>query len=174
MRPATAADLETIVEFTQNLASETEGVTLPDDAVRRGVAYGLPELAAGRGGGGGLRPLYWVCEDAASGNPCGMVGVSPEWSDWWGCEYWWVIAVYVLPPARRQRCAQGMLRRLLALARDGGVQTVNLRVERLNASAQALYTASGFAVDESHLVMACGRTPAGDAVGAGFPAVRGD
>ena len=43
---------------------------------------------------------------------------------------------------------------------------VNLRVEKDNATAQALYASVGFAADPSHLVMAYGRTPSGEAVGA--------
>ena len=42
---------------------------------------------------------------------------------------------------------------------------VNLRVEKDNATAQALYASVGFAADPSHLVMAYGRTPSGEAVG---------
>ena len=64
------------------LARETEhGLILPDKAVRRGVWVS--------DGGEGLRPRYWVAE--VRGQAAGMVCVSPEWSDWWGKEYWYVL-----------------------------------------------------------------------------------
>jgi ribosomal protein S18 acetylase RimI-like enzyme len=125
--------------------------------VDKGVAFVLR--------GKGLASKYWVATDG-SDKVIGMVGVSPEWSDWWGVEYWWIISVYVAPSSRRKGVAAKMLRGVLAAAEARGVQTVNLRVEKDNATAQALYRSVGFAVDPSHLVMACGRTPAGDFVGA--------
>jgi ribosomal protein S18 acetylase RimI-like enzyme len=139
------------------MAAETESCELDFDKVDRGVAFVLS--------GKGLASKYWVATDALN-EVIGMVGVSPEWSDWWGVEYWWIIAVYVTPSSRRKGIAAKMLRGVLAAAKARGVQTVNLRVEKDNTAAQALYRSVGFAVDPSHLVMACGRTPAGDFVGA--------
>lgn len=168
-RLADARDLEDIIRFTKQMASETEGCVLPDAGVRRGVELALRPHA---GGTGGLRPRYWVWQlqgekPAAAREIAGMVGISPEWSDWWGVEYWWVISVYIRPESRRQGLATKLLKGVLSAAEAAGAQTVNLRVERANASAQALYTRAGFAVDDSHLVMACGRTPSGAAVGSG-------
>ena len=79
--------------------------------------------------------------------------------------YWWIIAVYVAPGARRRGVARALLGAVRAAACRARVRTVTLRVERENMSAQALYRSAGFAVDDSHLVMAYGQTPAGAAVG---------
>ena len=166
VRAATPDDLGAIVAMTNAMATETEGVTLPPGAVDRGVRLALT-------GATGLRPRYWVsCEP--DGRPIGLVGVSPEWSDWWGCEYWWIIAVYVKKSKREKGIAQGLLRAVLAEAEARGVQTVNLRVEKDNAAAQGLYRTCGFAVDASHLVMAYGRTPSGVTVGAAAAAAAAD
>ena len=210
---------------------------------------------------GQLAPKYWVWQEpgAAGGGPegraglaelSGMVGISPEWSDWWaqihrrhrrhppslvpshrhrrrrhrhrlhhhrlhhhqhhrcqltappppgrwGVEYWWVISVYVAPAHRRKGLATRLLKAVLAEAASRGAQTVNLRVERANTAAQvytaplssslksspiaashrspaaaflgpqALYRRAGFAVDDSHLVMAHGRTPSGELIAVG-------
>ena len=156
-REAALDDKEAIKNYTIEMAAETESCGLDPDMVDKGVAFVLR--------GKGLASKYWVATDA-SDKVIGMVGVSPELRDWWGVEYWWIISVYVAPSSRRKGVAAKMLRGVLAAAEARGVQTVNLRVEKDNATAQALYRSVGFAVDPSHLVMACGRTPAGDFVGA--------
>ena len=66
----------------------------------------------------------------------GIVGVSPEWSDWWACEYWWVISIYVAPDARRLGIASKLLQFVVSEGQRQGAQTVNLRVERDNKAAQ--------------------------------------
>eukprot|EP01043_Picozoa_sp_COSAG02_P075501 COSAG02_NODE_15601_length_1157_cov_1.004726_1_plen_216_part_00 len=155
-REAAFDDKVPIKKYTIAMAAETESCALDPDKVEQGVGFVLA--------GEGLASKYWVATDD-SDQVIGMVGISPEWSDWWGVEYWWVIAVYVEPSSRRKGGAAKMLRGVLAAAEARGVQAVNLRVEKDNARAQALYRSVGFAVDPSHLVMTCGRTPAGEFVG---------
>ena len=157
VREALPSDRAAIMKYTIDMADETEeDCTLDPVKVEKGVGFVLS--------GQGLSSKYWVATDDED-KVIGMVGVSPEWSDWWGVEYWWVISVYVEPSSRRRGVAARMMRGALAAAEAQGVQTVNLRVEKDNESAQALYRSVGFAVDPSHLVMACGRTPAGQPVG---------
>ena len=108
-----------------------------------------------------------------------------------------MISVYVAPAHRRKGLATRLLKAVLAEAASRGAQTVNLRVERANTAAQvytaplssslksspiaashrspaaaflgpqALYRRAGFAVDDSHLVMAHGRTPSGELIAVG-------
>eukprot|EP01051_Picozoa_sp_SAG22_P008192 SAG22_NODE_611_length_8586_cov_8.288795_1_plen_234_part_00 len=54
------------------------------------------------------------------------------------------MSVYIRPESRRAGLATKLLKGVLAAAETAGVQTVNLRVERANASAQALYSGAGF------------------------------
>ena len=150
-------DLEAIESMTQALAQETEGISLPAAVLNRGVRAMLSGTAR-------LQPKYWVASDA-TGGCIGFVGVSPEHSDWWDTQYWWIVSIYVKESERRRGVAQALLQAVLDAAEARGVQTVNLRVEKDNAAAQACYRKAGFAVDDSHLVMAFGRTPAGAAVG---------
>ena len=158
VRSAASSDHGQLVCFTQAIAFETEGgLLLPPADVHRGVAFLL------HSSDDGLRPHCWVWEE--DGGVVGMVSTSPEWSDWWGCEYWWVLTIYVAPAYRRRGIARALLAEVVAAAARDNVQTVNLRVERDNSAAQALYRDVGFAVDDSHLVMACGRTPSGKKVG---------
>ena len=78
----------------------------------------------------------------------------------------WLASIFVDPDYRGIGVGTALLRAILVSADQSGVQTVNLRVERDNDKAQRLYQRVGFAVDDSHLVMACGRTPSGSPVGA--------
>eukprot|EP00416_Gambierdiscus_australes_P017151 CAMPEP_0171069960 /NCGR_PEP_ID=MMETSP0766_2-20121228/9461_1 /TAXON_ID=439317 /ORGANISM="Gambierdiscus australes, Strain CAWD 149" /LENGTH=195 /DNA_ID=CAMNT_0011526383 /DNA_START=20 /DNA_END=607 /DNA_ORIENTATION=- len=157
IRAARLGDAAAIVAYTKALALESEGCTLNDAAVRRGVRFMISSLL-------GLRPRCWVWEKC--GRVVGMVAIGPEWSDWHGREYWWVLTMYVDPQHRGQGIAKSLLTKVKALAEQEGVQTINLRVERSNETAQRLYRSVGFAVDDSHLVMAWGHTPAGAPVGA--------
>ena len=157
LRAACRTDVDAVVAINKAIALETEGCELPDAGARRGAEFMLDDAVAG------LRPRCWVWEEC--GRVVGMICISPEWSDWWGCEYWWIPTIYVEPAHRRKGIATALLGAVKEAADRERVQTVNLRVERDNATAQALYRRVGFAVDDSHLVMAYGRTPSGAAVG---------
>jgi hypothetical protein len=106
-----------------------------------------------------------VAEDAHSREICGIIAVSPEWSDWWASEYWWVISVFVSADSRRRGMASALFTAMLAAAADEKVQTVNLRCECENGSARRFYESIGFVVDDSHLVMSKGNKPDGSQVG---------
>ena len=80
VRAATMGDLAAIKHMTSAMAIESEGVELPDTDLDRGVRTMLAGKAR-------LQPKYWVaCAD--DGRVVGIIGVSPEWSDWWGTNYW--------------------------------------------------------------------------------------
>ena len=102
VRPGRASDLSHLVRLTCDLASETEhGLTLDKAKVTAGVAAGLPTAAAAAA----LAPRYWVAEredstERGDSDLVGFVAISPEWSDWWACTYWWITSVYVLPSER--------------------------------------------------------------------------
>ena len=157
IRAARRADCATIVAYTKALASESEGFSLTHRHVQRGVSFMV------LGSFFGMKPRCWVYEE--DGQVVGMIGTCPEWSDWHGKEYWWVLTMYVEPRHRRRGIATKLLTTVKEAALENGVQTVNLRVERDNVVAQRLYESVGFAVDKSHLVMAFGHTPCGDAIG---------
>ena len=162
IRPGLPKDLDTVVNLTCALAEETEnGLQLMREKVNVGVSRGLREEAEGAAS---LRPRYWVAENEG-GTVVAFVAISPEWSDWWATTYWWVLSVFVDPAARRQGIAKALFHAMQEDADRLGVQTINLRVETANASAQDFYKSCGFVVDDSHLVMSRGSKPDGTAVG---------
>ena len=161
VRPGRRDDLEQLVALTCDLAEETEhGLQLDRAKVTAGVEAGLPAASPA---GGGLQPRYWVAE--RDGRLVGFVSVSPEWSDWWACAYWWIMSVFVQSSERRTGVASALFSAMYEDAERDGVQTINLRVERANQHAQSFYAKLGFLVDESHLVMARGRRPDGSVIG---------
>ena len=61
VRPATATDLTTVVEFNLALAAESEDLILARDVVERGVARALADVALAR---------YFVAESAHCWHRC--------------------------------------------------------------------------------------------------------
>lgn len=161
VRRGCCEDLEQLVSLTCRLAAETEnGLQLDRDRVAAGVTAGLH--APSSDASSTLQPRYWVAEHDR--RLVGFTSISPEWSDWWACAYWWVMSVYVQPSDRRSGVASALFNAMYEDAEQEGVQTINLRVERANQQAQGFYAKLGFALDESHLVMARGRRPDGSLI----------
>ena len=132
IRPATHADLETIVDFNVRLAAETEDTDLDRDTVRRGVRALLDDAARG---------AYYV---ASTGDVVGQMMHTREWSDWRNGDIWWIQSVYVHPGHRRQGVCRALYEHLRARAEsDPAVVGLRLYVERENARAQGAYAALG-------------------------------
>lgn len=131
-RPATPADLETIVDFNLALAEETESLRLDRTTLQQGVLALLEGRAPGR---------YYAAE--RDGRMVGQLLVTFEWSDWRNRMVWWIQSVYVVPAARQH----GVLRALFAAVRDeaktAGAGGLRLYVDIRNARAQAVYAALG-------------------------------
>ena len=160
IRNGTAKDIDAMLQMQMDLAYETEkGLKLNEAQLRVGVLKCLTD-----GNDFGLKPFYIVAAlDGGKGGdePVGFVGISPEWSDWWGTEYWWVISIFVAPGQRRKGIATKLFQDVLQRSQEKGVQTVNLRVEKLNSGAMSFYRKIGFVVDDSHHVMSIGKKPDG-------------
>jgi GNAT superfamily N-acetyltransferase len=142
IRDATLADAETIVDFNERLAWESERKRLDRETLTQGVRRLLADPAWGR--------YFVACQE---GQVVGQLLITYEWSDWRNGPIWWLQSVYVLPECRRQ----GVFRRLHAhvrqLAKDQG-QAVALRlyVERNNHAAHAVYRQAGME-DAGYFVM---------------------
>ena len=147
--PAAAADAGAIAAFNVALAAETEGLALDPAVVRAGVDALLADPAKGRyflarpaGGGHGDG------NDGGSGEICGQLMVTTEWSDWRNGEWWWVQSVFVAPGSRRRGAFGLLLDHAAAAADAAGAVGLRLYVERSNAAALRAYVARGFA--ETH------------------------
>jgi len=143
VRPATPADLATVVAYNAALAFESEAKRLDPATLTAGVTAALADPAKG---------TYTVVEDG--GVLVGQCLVTLEWSDWRNGWFWWIQSVYVLPAARRTGVFRDLYRHLEAdAAARGDVIGVRLYVERDNARARATYESLGFA-EEPYAMMA--------------------
>ncbi len=131
-RPATLADLDTLVDGNAAMALDTENLQLDRDTLRAGVEAVLTGRAPGR---------YSVAE--VEGRVVGQLLVTYEWSDWRNRLVWWIQSVHVAADARRL----GVFRALYAHTRDAAVAAgaggLRLYVDTTNTRAQAVYSALG-------------------------------
>ena len=138
VRGACEADIESLVEFNQRMAAETEGKELDSGTLRAGVEAVFFESMAGEARKG----RYLVA--VINGRVVAALMHTWEWSDWRNGFVWWLQSVYVEPEFRRR----GVFRRLYETLRDearqdGGVVGLRLYVEEHNRIAQATYRGLG-------------------------------
>jgi ribosomal protein S18 acetylase RimI-like enzyme len=142
VRPATAVDADTIIEFNRLLAQESESKTLDLKLLGPGVRAGLADPHKGR---------YFVAEDA--GASAGQMGITYEWSDWRNGWFWWIQSVYVRAEHRRRGVFRALFDHVQAAAKsDPTVIGLRLYVERDNVAAQKTYRSLGM-VDTGYFVL---------------------
>ena len=132
IRPATAADADTLVAFNVAMALETEALHLDVSTVRDGVRALLEGRAPGD---------YYVLE--ADGRILAQLLVTCEWSDWRNCSVWWIQSVYVDPAHRGRGLFRQLYEDIRERARTAGAGGLRLYVDASNRPAQAVYTALG-------------------------------
>lgn len=133
IRPANAADVETLARWAEAMALETEGKRLDAATVRAGIAAGIADPGKAR---------YFVAE--RDGHAVGTLMLTTEWSDWRNGWWWWIQSVYVAEDARRLGVFRALYDHVAAEARVAeDVCGLRLYVENDNARAQATYAALG-------------------------------
>ena len=133
IRIAIAEDADSLVEFNQAMALETEGRELDGDALRNGVAAVFGDEKKG---------FYVVAEDG--GAIVGGLMVTSEWSDWRNSWFWWIQSVYIRPEARGQH----VYTQLYDFVKENAVREANvcgfrLYVETDNQHEQRVYEKVG-------------------------------
>lgn len=133
VRTTTLADAQTISDFNQLMALETENKRLPDSVISRGVTRLMERPEYG---------FYLIAEkDTQTAGTC---MVTTEWSDWRDGLFWWVQSVYVKPDFRKQGVYTAMYRHIQKLAAtEPDVYGFRLYVEKDNTVAQKTYEALG-------------------------------
>ncbi len=141
IRIAKFGDADSLVEFNQAMALETEGKRLDTETLRNGVRAIFQDENKG---------FYAVAEN--DGAIVGGLMVTFEWSDWRNAWFWWIQSVYILPESR----GQGIYRRLYDFVKEkaderGDVCGFRLYVEAENERAQRVYEKLG--MQKSHYLM---------------------
>jgi len=127
-------DTNSIIEFNQAMALETEGKELAADVLRSGVEAVFSDDKKG----------FYVVARHADDQIAGCLMITFEWSDWRGKWFWWIQSVYILPEFR----GQGIYRLLYEFVKEkarerGNVCGFRLYVEKENTNAQRVYEKLG-------------------------------
>ena len=133
VRRAVAADAQTIADFNQAMAMETEGKPLDNSVIRNGVkqVFSTPQYG-----------FYLVAE--IDNAVVGCLLITYEWSDWRNGLFWWIQSVYVAENARRRGVYKSMYKHVQHLANsETNVCGIRLYVERENKRAQRTYQSLG-------------------------------
>ena len=134
IRPATLADVETLVAFNEAMALETEGKRLDSNKLTLGVANLIESPNRGK----------YLLACTSEGRVVGQLMHTFEWSDWRNGDVWWIQSVYVTPDCRRRGVFKALYEAVRTMAcASGGVVGLRLYVERHNKNAQATYLAMG-------------------------------
>ena len=133
IRTAQPADIDSLIDFNQKMALETEGKHLDSGVLRSGVEAVFDDEGKG---------FYVVSDDA--GSIVGGLLVTFEWSDWRNKWFWWIQSVYIVPDAR----GKGIYRQMYDFVKEKAIENGNvcgfrLYVEKDNLSAQGVYESVG-------------------------------
>lgn len=133
IRAATPADLDTIVDFNQALAEESEGRELDPVQIRGGVAALLADPGKG---------CYFLLE--RDGQVVGQTMITFEWSDWRNGVFWWIQSVYVHADHRGTGAFSALYRHIRDRAlSEKDVCGIRLYVDKTNQHAADIYRALG-------------------------------
>lgn len=133
IRTALSDDLETIVEFNQRLAMESEARTLDPQLLVAGVRRVLTDPSLG---------VYYMA--SLDQRVVGQLMLTREWSDWRCGDFWWIQSVYVRKDHRRAGIFSALYAHVLELARSReDVCGLRLYVESDNTRAQVTYERQG-------------------------------
>lgn len=133
IRRAQPSDVESLVDFNQKMATETEGKQLDRAVLKQGVQAVFSDSNKG---------FYVVAEQ--DGSIIGGLLVTFEWSDWRNKWFWWIQSVYIVPEARGKSIYSRLYEFVKAeAAAKGDVCGFRLYVERGNDHAQKVYEKLG-------------------------------
>lgn len=141
IRTAKTKDVQSLVEFNQAMALETEGKRLDATTLQSGVESVFKDENKG---------FYVVAE--SEGKIIGGLMVTFEWSDWRNSWFWWIQSVYILPDFRGKKIYRQLYEFVKHKAEErDNVCGFRLYVEKENTNAQGVYEKCGMSV--SHYLM---------------------
>jgi GNAT superfamily N-acetyltransferase len=132
IRKANPSDTETIIDFQQKMAWETERITLVPEIISKGVNGVFEDPSRGQ---------YYVAE--STGNVVASLLITCEWSDWRNTNVWWFQSVYVLPDFRRTGIFRKMYTFIKEEAEKQKIAGLRLYVETKNLPAKKTYDSLG-------------------------------
>jgi GNAT superfamily N-acetyltransferase len=136
IRKAAQKDVQAIADFNSKLAFETEGKTLDEETVMKGVSAVIHDPHKG---------FYIIAETETDGvQLLGQLLITFEWSDWRNQRFWWIQSVYVAEEFRNQRVFAKLYRYVVEMAKQrGDISALRLYVAKHNAPAKQAYVSLG-------------------------------
>lgn len=129
IRTANFEDTDSLVEFNQAMALETEGKRLDPNILKSGVQAVFQDEKKG----------FYVVAESADEIAGGLL-ITFEWSDWRNAWFWWIQSVYILPEFRGKGLYRKLYEFVLQKAEThGDVCGFRLYVEKENVSARKVY-----------------------------------
>ncbi|KAK9836451.1 hypothetical protein WJX74_000830 [Apatococcus lobatus] len=132
VRLATLADADTLTAYNMAMAHETEGLTLQQGTLQKGIETLLHDKSKGQ---------YFVAE--ADGKVVAQLMITYEWSDWRNCTIWWIQSVYVHPDHRRQGLFKLLYDHVKELSLEERAAGLRLYADIGNSRAHLTYKAMG-------------------------------
>lgn len=138
IRGATREDISTIVKFQQNMAMETESMTLDTTIVNKGVNHVFDQPENG---------FYLVATEKDV--VVGSMLLTPEWSDWRNATWLWIQSVYVGTEHREKGVFKSLYKHIQDIVnKTEEYAGLKLYVDQDNKRAQEVYKKLG--MDLSH------------------------
>jgi predicted GNAT family acetyltransferase len=141
IRISLRSDIDTIVDFQQKMAIESEGLELEYERLKKGVSAVYEDANKG---------VYYVAE--IDNKIVASLLTTYEWSDWRNGMVLWIQSVYVVPDYRGKGVYKAMYHFLQdKVMKDPGLLGLRLYVEKDNVNAQRVYEKTG--MDGEHYRM---------------------
>jgi len=133
IRQAEMRDLPVLLDFQKKLAFESEGVSLDEDLLSKGLTSLLQDASKG---------VYNIVEE--DGLAIGCYLVTYEWSDWRNGMVWWMQSVYVHTDQRKKGVFRKMYEHIIAAIQSSD-ELIGLRlyVDKTNEKAMKVYSSMG-------------------------------
>jgi len=132
IRKANKSDNQTIIDFQQKMAWETEEMKLIPQVISNGVNGIFEDPSRGQ---------YYIAEKSTI--IIASLLITYEWSDWRNSNVWWFQSVYVLPEHRRKGVFRNMYAFIKREAQNNNIAGLRLYVESNNVRARNTYEALG-------------------------------
>ena len=130
--------IDTLIDFQQRLAYESEEVVLDGSTLRKGMEAMFADPGKG---------LYYIALDGEQIVGCHMI--TYEWSDWRNGMVWWLQSVYVTESYRKKGIFKMMYDNVISMIKkDPNLIGLRLYVDKSNERAMKVYGAMG--MDGSH------------------------
>lgn len=133
IRKASTSEWAIIADFQQQMAMETENITLNPDVLKKGIQEVFKDPTKGG---------YFVAE--MENRIVGSLMITFEWSDWRNKQIYWIQSVYVVPEFRRRGIYRSLYEHIKTIASGANdVGGIRLYVDRSNLPAQETYAKLG-------------------------------